>query len=257
MKNILKQTYSLLCFQVILLVKQQASKLLRGKWQCTVKNNPWVLHTVLSPSDKQVKSMSASLPSFLQTSPVVWYCVVVLISSPLKKHKKKNGSRGWFGRCPVHVWGYTPSSMPIKSEPFCIVMEAPAALSTNIEVYCPACRGKIHNSDVERLNKYRYFMFVCFLACCSPVTPAALERWQWISCCYFLIQQSSPVSCNHIKKRHFWINIVFSTIHLKYAFFNTLLQWTKRPYFEGIVRHLEKYSYLLSQMRRLQSRWLN
>lgn len=29
--------------------------------------------------------------------------------------------------------------MPMKSEPFCIVMEAPAALSTNMEVYWPAC----------------------------------------------------------------------------------------------------------------------
>jgi len=29
--------------------------------------------------------------------------------------------------------------MPMKSEPFCIVIDAPAALSTNMEVYCPAC----------------------------------------------------------------------------------------------------------------------
>lgn len=43
---------------------------------------------------------------------------------------------------PARVWGYTPSSMPMKSEPFCIVMEAPAALSTNMEVYCPACRER-------------------------------------------------------------------------------------------------------------------
>lgn len=36
-------------------------------------------------------------------------------------------------------WRYTPRSMPMKSEPFCIVTEAPAALSTKMEVYWPAC----------------------------------------------------------------------------------------------------------------------
>lgn len=36
--------------------------------------------------------------------------------------------------------GYTPNNMPMKSEPFCIVIDAPAALSTNMEVYCPACQ---------------------------------------------------------------------------------------------------------------------
>ena len=39
------------------------------------------------------------------------------------------------------VGGYTPSRIPVKSEPFCTETEAPAPLSTNTEAYCPACGG--------------------------------------------------------------------------------------------------------------------
>lgn len=42
---------------------------------------------------------------------------------------------------------YTPSSIPMKSDPFWMVMGAPAALSTNMEVYCPACRGTGDGGD--------------------------------------------------------------------------------------------------------------
>lgn len=47
---------------------------------------------------------------------------------------------------------------------------------------------------------------------CSPAAPAAPARWRWISCCYFLIQRSSPVSCKYILEE---LNIVFqnSNVH--------------------------------------------
>lgn len=35
---------------------------------------------------------------------------------------------------------YAPISIPMKSDPFWMVMGAPALLSTKMEVYCPACR---------------------------------------------------------------------------------------------------------------------
>lgn len=47
-------------------------------------------------------------------------------------------------RPPVHpqvLGSYAPSSIPMKSDPFWMVTGAPAALSTNMEVYCPACGG--------------------------------------------------------------------------------------------------------------------
>lgn len=70
--------------------------------------------------EKQTQSMSAShcpftdfhltssqvnvsLTSFLQASPVVWSCVAVLISSPLKENKKIKGSSGQLGGCPARV----------------------------------------------------------------------------------------------------------------------------------------------------------
>lgn len=166
--------------------------------------------------EKQTQSMSASqcpftdfhltssqvnvsLTSFLQASPVVWSCVAVLISSPLKENKKIKGSSGQLGGCPARVWGYTPSSMPMKSEPFCIVMEAPAALSTNMEVYCPACRAET-NKNKCRKSVEEYFMSYSCVSLSSPAAPAVPARWQWISCCYFPSQRSSPVNCNQIKK---------------------------------------------------------
>lgn len=62
-----------------------------GKWQCTVKKklSPWVLHIVLSRSNKQSSQVNVSLISFLQTSPVVRCCVMVLIRSPLKNRKRQ------------------------------------------------------------------------------------------------------------------------------------------------------------------------
>lgn len=132
-------SHSLLYFQVNLLVKQQPSKFLREVAAALWKTVFWVLHTVLSPSDKQ---SSQCQPHFLPSN---LPCGLLLCGGAHKQSiekKTKNCSNGWLWWCPVHVWGYTPSSMPIKSEPFCIVMEAPAALSTNMEVYCPACRGK-------------------------------------------------------------------------------------------------------------------
>lgn len=79
---------------------------------------------------------------------------------------------------PARVWGYTPSSMPMKSEPFCIVMEAPAALSTNMEVYCPALQRERKNTTVMKkiLNKYRFFLFVLLgvLLTCSSSSPWTL-----------------------------------------------------------------------------------
>lgn len=51
----------------------------------------------------------------------------------------------WLARYSLAVkQGYTPNNMPMKSEPFCIVIDAPAALSTNMEVYCPACKKTSH-----------------------------------------------------------------------------------------------------------------
>lgn len=130
-----------------------------GKWQCTLKSS--LLSSSHCPfTIKTSSQVSVSPTSFLQTSHVVCYCVVVLISGPLREEKKKKCSNGWIGWCPVHVWGYTPSSMPMKSEPFCIVMEAPAALSTNMEVYCPACRGKYISQWCRKISHtYRYFMY--------------------------------------------------------------------------------------------------
>lgn len=55
-------------------------------------------------------------------------------------------------RLPVDPQGlgfYTPSSIPMKSDPFWMVMGAPAALSTNMEVYCPACGGRRDGGDAE------------------------------------------------------------------------------------------------------------
>lgn len=125
-----------------------------------------------------VNSVSASLPSFKPPSqtPVVGFCVVARVPRPLKK-KKKRELQQWVAvwRCPVHVSGYTPSSMPMKSEPFCIVMEAPAALSTNMEVYCPACGEE--NTGVMP-NDFTHAgtsgLCVCARLTCSSSRPCTL-----------------------------------------------------------------------------------
>lgn len=143
MKNILKQTCSLLYFQVILLVKQQASKFLgevamhceKETQSLSSSHCPFTIQQAVKSSECQPHFLPSNLP-----------CGSVLCDGAHKKSIEKQKTAAVDGLddvLPVHVWGYTPSSMPMKSEPFCIVMEAPAALSTNMEVYCPACKGKI------------------------------------------------------------------------------------------------------------------
>lgn len=63
----------------------------------------------------------------------------------------------------------------MKSEPFCIVMEAPAALSTNMEVYCPACREE-HSAVMQ--NRFTHAgtsgLCVCARPTCSSSRPCTL-----------------------------------------------------------------------------------
>lgn len=183
-------------------MKQHASKFLGGEVEVHCEKQTQSMSASHCPfTDFHLTSsqVNVSLTSFLQASPVVWSCVAVLISSPLKENKKIKGSSGQLGGCPARVWGYTPSSMPMKSEPFCIVMEAPAALSTKMEVYCPACRAET-NKNKCRKSVEEYFMSYSCVSLSSPAAPAVPARWQWISCCYFPSQRSSPVNCNQIKK---------------------------------------------------------
>ncbi len=59
--------------------------------------------------------------------------------------------------------GYTPNNMPMKSEPFCIVIDAAAALSTNMEVYCPACEKEnitLFKVDVNLQHILLNFMYL-------------------------------------------------------------------------------------------------
>lgn len=189
MKNILKQTYSLLYFQVILLVKQQASKFLREvaancEKQTQSLSSSHCPLTIWQP----VKSLSASLPSF---KPPLWfgYCVAVLISSPLTKTKRQQRTAWMVPRSRVRL--YTKQHAH-KIGP---VLYCDGRARCVIHKYGGVLAGlqkKIYDSDAE--TSHRYVMFVCLLVCCSPVAPAGPARWRWISCCYFLIQQSSPVS---------------------------------------------------------------
>ena len=121
-----------------------------GELQCTVENSVLELSTLSFNIRQAVKSVSAPPPS---DSPVGGHCATVLIINPWT-WKNKRGRRWTAWTVPRSLMeggggggGYTPSSMPMKSEPFCIVMEAPAALSTKMEVYCPACRGHTNNTE--------------------------------------------------------------------------------------------------------------
>lgn len=64
----------------------------------------------------------------------------------------------------------------MKSEPFCIVMEAPAALSTNMEVYCPVCRGKYKHNIKSKENYSTNTDSLCLCVFCIPVAPAGPAR---------------------------------------------------------------------------------
>lgn len=97
-------------------------------------------------------------------------------SSHLKSEKK---AARWRSDDVTHhhhhrVWGYTPSSMPMKSEPFCIVMEAPAALSTNMEVYCPACGGR-DTAVMQKFDTNTHF-HVC-VSVCGSLTWSSSRPW--------------------------------------------------------------------------------
>lgn len=85
-----------------------------------------------------------------------------------------NCSRGWpCADAPVVLGVYTPSSMPMKSEPFCIVMEAPAALSTNMEVYWPAC-GEGDRQPGVSAEQRQTCICLCAPPTCSSSRPCTL-----------------------------------------------------------------------------------
>lgn len=79
------------------------------------------------------------------------------------------GAPHFLSRNPIQVLGsYWPSSIPVKSEPFWMVMGAPAALSTKMEAYCPACGGTRTQVTLGNAGGGA--------AAHSPVAPGAPER---------------------------------------------------------------------------------
>lgn len=126
-----KLTYPLLCFHF--LVKTPSEILRQVAAHC--EKQSFELFTLSFHHLTSSPVRSASLPVF---KPPPWVISELLMNSPMM------------------LWGYTPSSMPMKSEPFCIVMEAPAALSTNMEVYWPACRGTQVGVDAERSHTHTH-----------------------------------------------------------------------------------------------------
>lgn len=194
-----------------------------GELQSTVEDSVLEFFTLFFAHIWQASQVYVSLPSF-KPPHAVWYWVMVLISNPWgKKHKNKTrAGSGRLARRPVHVRGYTPSSMPMKSEPFCIVMEAPAALSTNMEVYCPVCGGKIHDTEAERFARIQvFFVSLDVSLTCSSSSPCTLTV-------NILLLLSSPtiisseLQCYEKRRRPFLMNIVFSTIGVKCCFFQKL-----------------------------------
>lgn len=185
-------------------MKQQPSKFLGEVAAALWKTVFWVLHTVLSPSDKQ---SSQCQPRFLPSN---LPCGLLLCGGAHKQSIEKNK---------IKLQQWVALMMPCScvrlytkqhAHKIWTVLYCDGSACCVIHKYggvLPGLQRKINHSDVERLHTYRYFMYVCLLVCCSPVAPAAHARWPWISCCYFLIRQSSPVSCKHILKG---INIMFN-----------------------------------------------
>lgn len=145
------------------------------RWQRTIRNRekrencPRALHIVLSPPDKQ---SSPCQPHACPSNLPLWF-VCVGVAPGTSPFGSTAAVGGRVPTPPVVLGVYTPSSMPMKSEPFCIVMEAPAALSTNMEVYWPAC-GEGDRQPGVSAEQRQTCMCLCAPPTCSSSRPCTL-----------------------------------------------------------------------------------
>lgn len=168
-----------------------------GRWQRTVNKQSSSSSHCPFTARQAVNSVPASLPSF-KAPPVVGFLVWWHV---LPVHLKKNWTAAVGGCVAVpcsRVWLYTEQ----HAHEIWTVLYCDGGARCVIHKYggiLPSLqRVKRRQCHAEQYHTCWYVRAVCL--CASPVAPAGRARWQWISCCCFLTQQSSLVSCKKKKK---------------------------------------------------------